>query len=492
VLFNSIPYIYLFLPTVVVVAALLFRRDMADAGKLWLVGASLFFYGYWNPIYLWLIAGSIVVNFSLGRWIRTLPRHRRLLLVCGIFINLSLLGYYKYADFFLENISRLFEQPFGSLDLILPLAISFFTFQQIAYLVEDYRGETPAYGPLDYCFFVTFFPQLIAGPIVRHEQIMPQLASSRLGRTRERELFQGLALFGIGLFKKVVVADTFAIAANAGYAAEGLGFFDAWTTSLSYTFQLYYDFSGYSDMAIGAALLFGIRLPVNFDSPYKAASIQEFWRRWHITLSNWLRDYLYIPLGGNRSGAARAFANALITFLLGGLWHGAGWTFVVWGGLHGLAVGLHAVWHRLGLVIPRLPAAVLTFLFVNLAWVVFRAESMTEAVDLYKGMIGMNGVLFTVQGAEILNQLAGNPFFTFEGSASSGLSSAFTVQWILFWALVAFRAPNSLEIVGYRFEGDNPQPVSQYRLSCLAGIALGCGTVGLLVSSGTEFLYFNF
>ena len=335
-LFNSPVYIFLFLPIVVLGYFLFNHFRLIVAAKAWLVLSSLFFYGFWNPGYLALIIGSMLVNFALGTALHREKRasmrgkyhhlKRKNILAAGVLFNLGLLGYYKYEDFLIENFNLLLDRETGYLNLVLPLAISFFTFQQIAYLVDSYQQDTKEYDFLNYCLFVTFFPQLIAGPIVHHSEMMPQFMKLRTKILDWRNVSAGAFIFTIGLFKKVVIADSFAIWANAGFdAVAPLGFYEAWGTSLSYTFQLYYDFSGYTDMAIGAALLFNIRLPINFNSPYKAIGIQDFWRRWHITLSRWLRDYVYIPLGGSRKGNLRTYTNLLATFLLGGLWHGAGW-----------------------------------------------------------------------------------------------------------------------------------------------------------------------
>ncbi|MGB6019807.1 MAG: MBOAT family O-acyltransferase, partial [Sulfurimonadaceae bacterium] len=273
-------------------------------------------------------------------------------------------------------------------------AISFFTFQQIAYLVDSYRGETAEYDFLNYALFVTFFPQLIAGPIVHHAEMMPQFASKWNLVKNYKNIATGLFIFSIGLFKKVVIADTFAKWATAGFDhAETLNLLEAWATSLSYTFQLYFDFSGYTDMAIGAALLFNIKLPINFNSPYKALDIQDFWRRWHITLSRFLRDYIYIPLGGNRKGSFRTYNNLLATFILGGIWHGAGWTFVFWGLLHGMALVVHRFWKSIGFTMPNILAWFITFNFINIAWVFFRAREWDDAIKVLTGMVSGELVL---------------------------------------------------------------------------------------------------
>ena len=291
----------------------------------WLVLASLFFYGWWNPAYLLLIIGSMLFNYYTG--VQLSYRQNRLFLGIAIALNLALLGYFKYANFFVENISDLAGLGWNIEHIVLPLAISFFTFQQIAYLVDAYRRETSEYNFLHYALFVSFFPQLISGPIVHHKEMLPQFIRETARFIEYRHLAIGISVFILGLFKKVVVADSLAPysieAFNAVAAGEMLTFFEAWKGALAYTFQLYFDFSGYSDMAIGLAMLFGIRLPLNFDSPYKANSVIEFWQRWHITLSRFLRDYLYIPLGGNRKGQKRRYLNLMITMLLGGLWHGA-------------------------------------------------------------------------------------------------------------------------------------------------------------------------
>lgn len=420
-LFNSYEFILVFLPVTFFVYFWLNGARLIVAGKAWLVLASLFFYSWWDVTYLPLILVSMLVNYAIGTSLgrkenggdpslfslvgagvaggRALPR--KAILTAGVAFNLGLLGYFKYADFFVANLNAAggnFTLP----NIILPLAISFFTFQQIAYLVDSYREETREYDFLNYALFVTFFPQLIAGPIVHHKEMMPQFASKWNLVKRYRNIALGLFIFSMGLFKKVVIADTFAQWATPGFdTAVTLSFFGAWITSLSYTFQLYFDFSGYTDMAIGAALLFNIRLPINFNSPYKATDIQDFWRRWHITLSRFLRDYLYIPLGGNRIGPARTYVNLFATFLLGGLWHGASWMFVIWGALHGAALVIHRFWSRqLGLVMPAILGWFLTFNFINITWVFFRAGDIDDAVKVIGGMFGIYGITMPERVAE--------------------------------------------------------------------------------------------
>ena len=406
-IFSSWQFILVFLPFSFFVYFWLNYKRLVIAGKVWLVVASLFFYAYWNIKYLPLILVSIFLNFAIGTGLaqaheQSLHReqkirhriNRKVVLATGITANLLLLGYYKYTDFLLGNVNLIFGTDLELPQITLPLAISFFTFTQIVYLVDSYKGETAEYDLLNYSLFVTFFPHLIAGPIVHHRQIMPQFSSQWTLIRRYSNILKGLFIFSIGLFKKVVIADSFAIWATAGFdGGQPLDFFTAWATSLSYTFQLYFDFSGYRDMAIGASLLFNIWLPINFNSPYKALDIQDFWRRWHITLSNFLRDYLYIPLGGNRCGKYRTYLNIFITFVLGGLWHGATWMFVIWGAMHGCALVIHRFWKLLKYPLHSALAWILTFTFVNVAWVFFRAKTLDDAFRVLRGMVDFSSVL---------------------------------------------------------------------------------------------------
>jgi D-alanyl-lipoteichoic acid acyltransferase DltB (MBOAT superfamily) len=403
----------MFLPFTFFVYFFLLSKRLVTGAKGFLVFASLFFYSWWNVLYLPLILSSMLFNYVIGSSLNKEFEHRKVskkqLLLFGLAANLALLGYFKYTDFFLENFNGIFGADVPLLHIALPLAISFFTFQQIAYLVDSYRGETKEYDFLNYALFVTFFPQLIAGPIVHHKEMMPQFASRWNLVKSYKNIALGLFIFSIGLFKKVVIADTFAVWATNGFdKAETLNLIEAWATSLSYTFQLYFDFSGYADMAIGVALLFNIKLPINFNSPYKALDIQDFWRRWHMTLSRFLRDYIYIPLGGNRYGSFRTYNNLMITFILGGIWHGAGWTFIFWGFLHGLALVVHRLWKSFGMNMPRVLAWFITFNFINIAWVFFRAREWEDAVKVLSGMVGWNKmtihtIIYTLQGTALFS-----------------------------------------------------------------------------------------
>jgi D-alanyl-lipoteichoic acid acyltransferase DltB (MBOAT superfamily) len=406
-LFNSYLFILVFVPITLGVYLLIIRQGWRKQSFDWLVLASLFFYGWWKWSNLFLLIGSLLFNYTIGTWLGKLPQgHRaRVLLVIGLTGNLLFLGYFKYANFFIDNANSLFGLGWGFSHVVLPLGISFITFQKIAYLVDSYQGLTRGYGFRDFCLFVSFFPQLIAGPIVHHSELMPQFRRKDSGPNWE-DFGVGVTLFVIGLGKKVLVADPFATYANPVFnaARNGTtpGFAVAWIGTLAYTMQIYFDFSGYTDMAIGLGRMFGIRLPLNFNSPYKATNIADFWRRWHMTLSRFLRDYLYIPLGGNRKGPVRRYMNLMLTMLLGGLWHGAGWTFVAWGGLHGLYLSVFHGWHErrshTGSVRPTPSTAgiwtgrVVTFLLVMLGWVFFRAETFSAALRVLEGMIGLHGL----------------------------------------------------------------------------------------------------
>jgi D-alanyl-lipoteichoic acid acyltransferase DltB (MBOAT superfamily) len=393
-LFSSYAFLFQFLPAVALAFAVA-RRYSPRCGIWVLAFASLIFYGAWKPVYLVLLLASIGVNFWLGLKMED-PLRRRSFGTLGVAANLGLLCYFKYTNFLFDSFTALSGAPLPFVNVVLPLGISFFTFQQIAYLVDVMRGAKVERDIVSYTLFVSFFPHLIAGPLVHHAEMIPQFKRARSGRSAVLAA-RGLAIFAAGLFKKVVIADNLAqfvtpvfahLDAGGGVSTEW-----AWLSTLAYTLQIYFDFSGYSDMAIGLALLFGIRLPVNFRSPYKATSIIEFWRRWHITLSRFLRDYLYIPLGGNRLGEQRRYQNLLVTMLLGGLWHGAAWNFVIWGGLHGLYLCINHLWRAWrGDAPASMPAKAfcwaLTFFAVVIAWVFFRARTAAGAWQMLGSLFG--------------------------------------------------------------------------------------------------------
>ncbi|HUL94372.1 MAG TPA: MBOAT family O-acyltransferase [Usitatibacter sp.] len=402
-LFNSYEFLLFFLPVVTAGYFLAHGLDSRLRGNdsrplfpnLWLVAASFFFYAWWRAEYLWLLVVSITVNFFVGRaivhrWAQGL--NSRGLLVAGIAFDLLLLGYFKYANFFIANVSQLLGVAPLHLDVILPIGISFFTFTQIAFLVDASKGKAQEPDAVNYSLFVTYFPHLLAGPILHHREMMPQFADPTNKRVDWDNVARGLLLLAIGLGKKVLVADTLAQQVAQGFESfYPLGFADAWLVILCYTMQIYFDFSGYTDMALGMALMMNIRLPRNFDSPYRQRNLQEFWRHWHMTLTRFLRDYVYIPLGGNRRGEAWTACAIVITFLLGGLWHGANWTFVAWGLMNGVGLALLRSWPRAGIRLPAFVAWAITFAFVNLAWVLFRAPDLSTAGWFFKSLTGGRG-----------------------------------------------------------------------------------------------------
>jgi alginate O-acetyltransferase complex protein AlgI len=403
-LFNSYEFLFVFLP--VVLAGFWILGRFGDSWVLsWLVLASLSFYIYWDSAYAFLLLASAVSNYFVGRRIAAYrssgdSRGTGLLLFLGIAGNLAVLGYYKYAGFFAGEIARLLGVGWGSLETILPLGISFYTFTQIAFLVDASRGEASEYSLKRYLLFITWFPHLIAGPILHHKQMMPQFMKDGNLTLKSENFSVGLTLFVLGLGKKVLLADEIAPYAteffNVAGGASGIDIADAWAGVLAYTLQLYFDFSGYSDMAIGLSLMFNVRLPLNFYSPYKSGSLIEFWRRWHVTLSNFLKVYVYIAVGGNRRGKALAYLNIVATMLIGGLWHGAGWTFIVWGGMHGIFLVINHAWRdwkrKCGIGDGGLPgrfaAGALTFVSVAFLWVYFRAGSIETAMKIHAAMLG--------------------------------------------------------------------------------------------------------
>lgn len=481
-LFNSYEYILLFLPLCLIIYFILNKIKLTFVSKVVLVAASIFFYGWWNPIYVPLIIGSILFNYYIGSLLLKKPadgRFQKLFLIIGIVGNLCLLGYFKYSDFFLTNINFLFPSHFSLLNIVLPLGISFFTFTQIAYLVDTYKGLAAEYSFLNFSLFVTFFPHLLAGPIIHHKEMMPQFDRIRNKILNYNNLSAGLFLFFLGLFKKVVIADAFAIWADRGYShPHVLNFLEAWITSLSYTLQIYFDFSGYTDMAIGSALMFNIRLPFNFNSPYRAVNIQDFWRRWHITLSRFLRDYVYIPLGGNRHSEGNTLKNLMATFLIGGIWHGAGWTFVIWGFLHGLAMLIHRVWQKTEIMMPRVLAWFLTFNFINFTWIFFRAKNFEDALNLIKGMLGLNGIVLPPMTAPLLIYLK-NLGVQF-GDGDWNKSIIIGIPIFIFFSILY---KNSNQLLG-----EFKPTVTNLALTVLMVVT----SIFTLATVKSQFIYFNF
>jgi len=499
-LFSSYTFLFQFLPATALAFAAT-RRHSPRAGIMVLAGASLFFYGAWRPVYLLLLIASIAVNFSLGLRMED-PLRRRGIGILGVALNLAVLCYFKYTNFIFDSLNTLTGAPLPFFNIVLPLGISFFTFQQIAYLVDVMRGARVERDIVSYTLFVSFFPHLIAGPLVHHAEMIPQFKRGRTGRSAVLAA-RGLAIFAAGLFKKVVIADNLAQFVSPVFAhldaGGGVTTPWAWLATLAYTLQIYFDFSGYSDMAVGLALLFGIRLPVNFRSPYQALSIVEFWRRWHITLSRFLRDYLYIPLGGNRLGEQRRYINLMVTMLLGGLWHGAGWNFLVWGGLHGACLSINHLWREWrggdarksanGLAAKGLSWAI-TFFAVVIAWVFFRARTMAGAWQMLGSLFGLEAGSSAYAPPGILRLmdlpiLVGESRLLLFGGGAVALALA-----------VALFLPNVPQLFGYREYRHAPEPATWLRWRPNAAWALVTALAVAISLFGMwqrlEFLYFQF
>jgi len=508
-LFNSFTFIFLFFPITAFGYFMLGRKSHAFAAA-WLAIASLVFYGWWSFSYIPLLLGSIVFNYWMGQRINAASTaSRKRWLTAAVIADLVLLGYYKYADFFLSGINRLTSADIPALNIILPIGISFFTFTQIAYLVDTYHRKVNESNPLHYLLFITYFPHLIAGPVLHHAEMMPQFARNSSYQFSSRNLAVGLSFFAIGLAKKVIIADN--LAPHAGFLFDQSDMFSllvAWGGVLAYAFQLYFDFSGYSDMAIGISLVFGIRLPLNFNSPYKSANIIEFWRCWHMTLSRFLRDYLYVPLGGNRKGPVRRYVNLMLTMVLGGLWHGAGINFVIWGTLHGLYLVINHAWNKIAqnlLFLQRsrvwnVFSISLTFAAVCFAWVFFRAADSAKAMTIVQGMVGEFGIalpasigLYMKPLQPILDQL-GIDFYL--GGGSRFIE---TWSWIAVAGVIAFFFPNTQQIMGrYEVWSETEKTGKPHWLlwqpSLRWSMWIGVILLGSMLSltRPTEFLYFQF
>ncbi len=504
-LFNSFAFICLFFPLTWVIYSALRSNGRHRLAILALLAASLIFYVYGERTYWWLIGASILFNFWIGQRIRTSPAGRsRAWLAAGVTGDLLTLVVFKYTNFLAAALAQtgLIGPP--QWRIALPIGISFYTFTQIAYLVDVYRNEAKDYDPVSYGLFVTFFPHLIAGPILHHKEMMPQFAAPRIRKWVEC-LADGIPMFALGLFKKTVLADTAAPIVDTLFSQAHGGatphLIAAWGGAIAYAVQIYFDFSGYSDMAIGLARMLGIDLPINFNSPYKASSISDFWRRWHITLSRFLRDYLYIPLGGNRRGRARRYVNLFVTMAIGGIWHGAGWTFLLWGALHGLYLVIQNFWTQFSSWRPhRLLAHGLTMVAVIVAWVPFRAPDLTSALAMWRGMIGLGGIAIPSNwpmGVEIARRLG-------MVSTDLGINGSGTLE-IFLMLLACFLLPNSQQIFargslgldspGYHAKPPEPGPVAT-RLwrtplaATAAGLLLGMAirTIG----GYSAFIYFQF
>lgn len=475
-LFNSYGFILVFLPIVLGVFFALGRYSVR-AAAVFLTAASLVFYAWEDVSNLWVIVPSILANYAFGLYLARHPR--KSVLTVAVSLNLAALFVFKYLDFVWLNLSALWQGQPQSLGLELPIGISFFTFTQIAYLVDVYRGKAKEANPVHYTLFVTYFPHLIAGPILHHAQMMPQFADPRTYRPSAPLWAMGWSIFALGLSKKVLIADPLALIANPVFdqlSTTSVDIVQVWLAGLAYTFQLYFDFSGYSDMAIGLSLLLGIQLPLNFFSPYRATSIIEFWRRWHISLSTFLRDYLYIPLGGNQKGPVRRYVNLFLTMLLGGMWHGANWTFVAWGALHGSYLILNHAWRSLGPAWVRehqwwpMLAGVLTFVAVVVAWVFFRANSLADALLMLRQMVAL----------DTLRPLSHEELKVLPGLVGAGL-----VCWCLPNTAQVFHLPGSLTAAPERWHWR----ASVFWLLLCAGLLVACL---YSLNNISQFIYFRF
>lgn len=407
-LFNSYIFIFVFLPIVLVGYFAINATGRYGLGRVFLLAMSLWFYGYYNPKYLLIIGASVLVNYGIYRLIKKRQNEAaekiktaKPVMILGVAINLGLLFYFKYVDFFLENLNALAGTDIAFLNIALPLGISFFTFQQISFIVDTYRGQVGDYDILTYACYVTFFPQLVAGPIVTHDELIPQLMDPGKKKVDWDNMAKGLYVFAIGLGKKVLLADVFGVAVNWAFEnVADLGATNAILAALGYTFQLYFDFSGYCDMAIGLGLMLNLLLPVNFDSPYKSYDMNEFWNRWHITLGRFFTRYVYIPLGGNRRGNVRTYINLFVVFLLSGFWHGASWTFVIWGLLNGVLCIINRIFKEFFKNMHAGLAWMINFVYASLAFVFFRANTVGDAIELIKQILYVD---FTTISVDILD-----------------------------------------------------------------------------------------
>lgn len=486
-LFNSYIFIFLFLPFSLTGYYILNYLKYYRLSNLFLIGMSIWFYGYFTPKYIPIICGSILINFLISRgmtnWGGQLHT-KSLLLFGGISINLIVIFYFKYYDFFLKNVNIIFQKSYELQNIILPLGISFFTFQQISYLIDSYRNETAQYTFDEYALFVCFFPQLIAGPIVLHSEMIPQFKNPENRRIIPENFSKGMYILALGLFKKVIIADTFGKAVTYGFGVvETLSSMEALIISFSYTFQLYFDFSGYCDMATGIGYMFNITFPFNFNSPYKAISITDFWSRWHMSLTRFLKTYIYIPLGGNRRGKARTYFNIMIVFFISGIWHGANWTFIIWGLLHGLLNCLNRIyrksWKKLGFVTQWF----LTFMTVNLLWIIFRAENVTSAISFIKKLFRLSN--FNIR-SELYDCFRLIEFTVIEEKLYilNYLSSKITGFYLWFFILGAF-------FVVLNFRNNREIEFKPTVANSLVVVVLMLWSVTSLTGIST-FLYFNF
>lgn len=484
-LFNTYSFIFIFLPITLAVYYILNRLGKNALSQYALIIASFVFYGFGDPRLCLLLLASVLVNFGMHRAILNAEKNKKLLVVIGIILNLAPLFYFKYLNFSIRIINKLSAGNISPLDIALPLGISFFTFQQISALVDSAKEDAEKFDFREYALFVSFFPQLVAGPIALHSEMIPQFEEKAKHSFNAENFQKGILYFFTGLSKKVLIADRFAAVADAGFVASGLNSLSAIIVILSYTLQIYFDFSGYCDMALGLGYMFNIQLPINFNSPYKAANISEFWDRWHMTLTRFLTKYVYIPLGGSRKGYVRTLVNILIVFFVSGLWHGASTLFIFWGLMHGVAMVIYRIGRKFFDKIPRIITGALTFIFVSLAWVFFRAEYFEQAVSLILHGLrgGIGGVSSTVSqafyGGTILESVLSH---FISGGAVTAIEAILSVAWIVFGLLFCFILPSSHEMV-------EKQSGNRLYKTVLVICAAWCV---VRFSQFSSFIYFNF
>jgi D-alanyl-lipoteichoic acid acyltransferase DltB (MBOAT superfamily) len=493
-LFNSYIFIFAFLPLVLLVYYWLNKVKHHRMATAWLTISSLIFYAYFNWAYCFILISSIGFNYLLHRCLHhmgerqglSVVHYRKFLLVLGLVMNITLLGYFKYYNFFISNINQLFQTDFLLQSIVLPLGISFFTFQQISFIIDTYKGETPLYPFGDYALFVSFFPQLVAGPIVLHKEMIPQYQDITRRRLSSTSLYEGCQYFILGLGKKVIIADTFGRAVDFGYAnVIELNSISAFIIILAFTFQIYFDFSGYCDMAIGLGKMFNFEIPINFYSPYKAKSVKEFWGSWHKTLTRFFHRYLYVPLGGNRKGRIFTCFNIMVVFVVSGLWHGAAWSFVCWGVVHGLALiaynGFVTKWSR----IPSWLRWFSTFVFINLTWVIFRADSMWQATFVIR-RLATGGIEQPLHGITAVFGGRGLDIMLGQLGVDSGIYSTIalinTFIWIVVVLIIVMKGKNIFDIASMK-RTDVP-----YLLMLTFVFLISIVTL----TDVTEFLYFEF
>lgn len=496
-LFNSHGFIFIFLPIALTGYFILGKN--VRASNLWLLAASFFFYGWWDWRFVPLLFASIIWNYVFGLKIGSSPPHthlkyKKILLVTSVSANIVLLGYFKYAVFFIATANRFAHMDWNELNIVLPLGISFWTFTQTAWLVDVYRGKNGRCSFWDYALFVMIFPHLISGPIINHAEMLPQFTDKTRHSVNWENMASGIMLFMFGLFKKVLIADSLAPIVTDVFSRTGLlPMMDAWIGVLAYTFQLYFDFSGYSEMAVGLGKMLNLDFPVNFDSPYKSTSPIEFWRRWHITLGGWIRDYLYIPLGGNRKGQLRKMLNLFICMTLCGFWHGAGFTFIIWGMLHGILLVINHTWRRFakprGIEFPKTLGLVLTFTCTAFSWIIFRSDSLTSSVRIARGLFNVADIA-PIESSSFFARI---PVFSalllrlhvirlsLTHVRSFTLVQALAILGVL--VPVVFRAPNVTDLAKTRFKTNTGW------LALTAAVTIVCF---LFFSRNSVFLYFDF